>query len=113
MICIIVVLTGSNVCLCLALVIGVFVFKQKTAYEMRIGDLSSDVCSSDLEVLERLRADAIARQRGFSLDAKIFRADGEPRWMRLSAGIIVPHRGPARLYGTKQDITEEIGRAHV
>src|SRR3546814_16685272 len=27
----------------------VFVFKQKTAYEMRISDWSSDVCSSDLE----------------------------------------------------------------
>src|SRR3546814_7018789 len=28
--------------------IFVFVFKQKTAYEMRISDWSSDVCSSDL-----------------------------------------------------------------
>src|SRR3546814_4525024 len=27
-----------------------FVFKQETAYEMRISDLSSDVCSSDLGV---------------------------------------------------------------
>src|SRR3546814_3162179 len=27
----------------------VFVFKQKTAYEMRISDRSSDVCSSDLK----------------------------------------------------------------
>src|SRR3546814_2976603 len=27
-----------------------FFFKQKTAYEMRIGDWSSDVCSSDLLV---------------------------------------------------------------
>src|SRR3546814_10845814 len=27
----------------------VFCFKQKTAYEMRISDWSSDVCSSDLE----------------------------------------------------------------
>src|SRR3546814_5226618 len=26
-----------------------FVFKQKTAYEMRISDWSSDVCSSDLD----------------------------------------------------------------
>src|SRR3546814_8744346 len=26
-----------------------FVFKQKTAYEMRISDWSSDVCASDLE----------------------------------------------------------------
>src|SRR3546814_10152404 len=28
----------------------VFFFKQKTAYEMRISDWSSDVCSSDLDV---------------------------------------------------------------
>src|SRR3546814_3980451 len=28
-----------------------FVFKQKTAYEMRISDWSSDVCSSDLPTL--------------------------------------------------------------
>src|SRR3546814_4526124 len=28
---------------------GVFFFKQKTAYEMRISDWSSDVCSSDLQ----------------------------------------------------------------
>src|SRR3546814_997071 len=30
-------------------VLFVFFFKQKTAYEMRISDWSSDVCSSDLE----------------------------------------------------------------
>src|SRR3546814_4128052 len=29
-------------------IVSVFVFKQKTAYEMRISDWSSDVCSSDL-----------------------------------------------------------------
>src|SRR3546814_1985557 len=29
---------------------GFFFFKQKTAYEMRISDWSSDVCSSDLRV---------------------------------------------------------------
>src|SRR3546814_4874875 len=28
----------------------IFFFKQKTAYEMRISDWSSDVCSSDLEM---------------------------------------------------------------
>src|SRR3546814_1599582 len=28
--------------------VAVFFFKQKTAYEMRISDWSSDVCSSDL-----------------------------------------------------------------
>src|SRR3546814_9526419 len=31
-----------------------FFFKQKTAYEMRISDWSSDVCSSDLQSLEAL-----------------------------------------------------------
>src|SRR3546814_8452847 len=35
--------------LCL-FVLFVFFFKQKTAYEMRISDWSSDVCSSDLLV---------------------------------------------------------------
>src|SRR3546814_10439399 len=30
--------------------LSVFFFKQKTAYEMRISDWSSDVCSSDLAV---------------------------------------------------------------
>src|SRR3546814_4979295 len=34
------------------LVFCFFVFKQKTAYEMRISDWSSDVCSSDLAALE-------------------------------------------------------------
>src|SRR3546814_5057154 len=31
-----------------------FFFKQKTAYEMRISDWSSDVCSSDLAILAAL-----------------------------------------------------------
>src|SRR3546814_1235426 len=33
----------------------VFFFKQKTAYEMRISDWSSDVCSSDLKGLSARR----------------------------------------------------------
>src|SRR3546814_5304177 len=35
-------------CLCLLFWLFFFFFKQKTAYEMRISDWSSDVCSSDL-----------------------------------------------------------------
>src|SRR3546814_6301373 len=34
--------------LCIVVDIFFFFFKQKTAYEMRISDWSSDVCSSDL-----------------------------------------------------------------
>src|SRR3546814_8366692 len=44
------------------LLIGVFFFKQKTAYEMRISDWSSDVCSSDLPKTESDR-----RERQISL----------------------------------------------
>src|SRR3546814_865957 len=32
-------------------IVFVFFFKQKTAYEMRISDWSSDVCSSDLPIM--------------------------------------------------------------
>src|SRR3546814_14278154 len=41
-----------------------FFFKQKTAYEMRISDWSSDVCSSDLrqELREDLVGDARAHE---------------------------------------------------
>src|SRR3546814_1324115 len=49
----------------------IFFFKQKTAYEMRISDWSSDVCSSDLLTLAtprlaRADADTLAqiKQRG-------------------------------------------------
>src|SRR3546814_7824962 len=36
---------------CLVFVVVFFFFKQKTAYEMRISDWSSDVCSSDLRIV--------------------------------------------------------------
>src|SRR3546814_6504339 len=41
----------------------IFFFKQKTAYEMRISDWSSDVCSSDLQPRrQRLGGGGIRRQ---------------------------------------------------
>src|SRR3546814_9247295 len=50
----------------LVLLLFVFFFKQKTAYEMRISDWSSDVCSSDLhratEALPAARAPALLRR---------------------------------------------------
>src|SRR3546814_6246452 len=52
---------------CVGLFVSVFFFffKQKTAYEMRISDWSSDVCSSDLLRRERrrpVRGDRIGRR---------------------------------------------------
>src|SRR3546814_4102673 len=41
-----------------------FFFKQKTAYEMRISDWSSDVCSSDLPFFGTGTTGAVARRLG-------------------------------------------------
>src|SRR3546814_3137106 len=52
-----------------------FFFKQKTAYEMRISDWSSDVCSSDLdEVVNgfRFRYGAFSQDLGFTADLYAF-----------------------------------------
>src|SRR3546814_3870246 len=48
--------------------VSVFFFKRKTAYEMRISDWSSDVCSSDLHT-----------QGGQSMATRGFRQQGEMR----------------------------------
>src|SRR3546814_3341531 len=49
-----------------------FFFKQKTAYEMRISDWSSDVCSSDLiDVEERMYAAG-------QIPGSFFRSEGRP-----------------------------------
>src|SRR3546814_9672199 len=50
-----------------------FFFKQKTAYEMRISDWSSDVCSSDLLNRSPVR-DLFARGVGGALSADDIRA---------------------------------------
>src|SRR3546814_18184990 len=52
----------------LGFVVFFFFFKQKTAYELRISDLSSDVCSSDLHAATA-RA-AAWRQRVRSVDGR-------------------------------------------
>src|SRR3546814_3265140 len=68
------------------LFVFVFFFKQKTAYEMRISDWSSDVCSSDLLVqgqVFRHRVDAFehvllqaAGFAAFDQQGDSFQADG-------------------------------------
>src|SRR3546814_5362512 len=59
-----------------------FFFKQKTAYEMRISDWSSDVCSSDLTVYMRgvtpFRGHLIIEERVHGLDQiRLRRYSGE------------------------------------
>src|SRR3546814_5491645 len=45
--------------------VGFFFFKQKTAYEMRISDWSSDVCSSDLWQMLATRSPASGQWRHY------------------------------------------------
>src|SRR3546814_8326554 len=67
---------------------SVFFFKQKTAYEMRISDWSSDVCSSDL-----LRT-ALQRDCEGRFGQIVFRGDrlehivGQPAFKRHDSGRI-------------------------
>src|SRR3546814_2180047 len=48
-----------------------FFFKQKTAYEMRISDWSSDVCSSDLSQRRRGGHAALGGFRGLGANGRI------------------------------------------
>lgn len=60
------------------------------------------------ELMERLRARAIAELGSFTIEARIRRADGERRWMRLSADVVVRGGRATHLYGSKHDITPEL-----
>ncbi|WP_238206329.1 diguanylate cyclase domain-containing protein [Methylobacterium marchantiae] len=57
--------------------------------------------------LEEVRTRAIAERSGFSLDAEIVTAMGNRRWIRLTATVECEDDAPVRIFGMKQDITEE------
>lgn len=58
-------------------------------------------------VLERARSAAIAGRRGFRLEAEIATMKGRRRWIRLTAAIDCQDGFPVRLFGMKQDVTEQ------
>src|SRR3546814_15800 len=74
-----------------------FFFKQKTAYEMRISDWSSDVCSSDLDRV------AIRADEG---DAVLFEGSGELAVLRQEA-IARMHRLGAGLLAGRDDLLDD------
>src|SRR3546814_5874188 len=105
----------------------VFFFKQKTAYEMRISDWSSDVCSSDLP--HHVSGRDLALEVGVHRIAKVARLrlrDGDPRRVAVEVDVGGADEGEIVLVGNRKDdapvgvledvgkgVLEEIGRAHV
>src|SRR3546814_5029205 len=57
--------------MCALRILFFFFFKQKTAYEMRISDWSSDVCSSDLNLDEFTITDEALRRIAATPDTRI------------------------------------------
>src|SRR3546814_1558291 len=78
-----------------------FFFKQKTAYELRISDWSSDVCSSDLPLQYFAHglptADGTARDVAMRFFAN--QQDGPLRLITRPNGIIEHHRSEERRVG--------------
>src|SRR3546814_6375033 len=96
-----------------------FFFKQKTAYDMRISDWSSDVCSSDLEVLLSIEQ-AVVEYRGkpglFGAGAPKRVIDGVDIAVRsgeIVALVGASGSGKTTLGRAALGLKEQIGRAHV
>src|SRR3546814_1258973 len=96
-------------------IICFFFFKQKTAYEMRISDWSSDVCSSDLtfsslDVLKTLlprMADG-----GFALKAPVaYRVEADPARVEAFERRRQLRQQMAELDRQRRELCGEIGRA--
>lgn len=58
-------------------------------------------------LLSRVRSEAIRDRTGFQLDAQIKTARGALRWIRITATVECENGEPVRIFGMKQDITEE------
>ncbi len=58
-------------------------------------------------LLEAVRSKAIAEASSFTIDVAIRRRDGALRRVRLTADVECENGRPVRLYGVKQDVTDE------
>src|SRR3546814_8998291 len=85
MLCVsIVILFLFTFCICVSCVF--FFFKQKTAYEMRISDWSSDVFASDLGSGEGLLDKGYKRPTARSRELRLNATDAERKlWQQISA----------------------------
>src|SRR3546814_7936089 len=68
------------------LLVFIFFFKQKTAYELRISDWSSDVCSSDLhrELTAPTDAQVAGEGYGIAVDLDGLLGCGQRAWLEVT-----------------------------
>src|SRR3546814_7803637 len=67
-----------------------FCLKQKTAYEMRISDWSSDVCSSDLGRMKHFQRLGFACEKRGSGTPNILNREN---FLKLTFGLLLHHHG--------------------
>src|SRR3546814_1689593 len=107
---------------------GFFFFKQKTAYDLRISDWSSDVCSSDLVLIRDGKARGVALANGEEIFANALLSDLDLKrtflalfpWKELPNGF-VERVSRFRMRGVTAKVNIaldrapqfQIGRAHV
>lgn len=60
-----------------------------------------------LKQLEAVRSKALAEGKDFSLESEIVTPGGEHRWIRITAAVECGGKRALRLFGLKQDITQE------
>src|SRR3546814_2442206 len=63
-------------------------FKQKTAYEMRISDWSSDVCSTDLVMHQQHVADRLRHLLGLDIDEAVMHPVAAEQPAAMGAGAL-------------------------
>src|SRR3546814_4488671 len=93
-----------------------FFFKQKTAYEMRISDWSSDVCSSDLHLGPMRSTNGLDRALATIANDPVLSASWAGQLARtlLTAARQRPHSiGAHYREDAVDDAPPEIGGAHV
>ncbi|MCJ2134194.1 GGDEF domain-containing protein [Methylobacterium sp. J-026] len=65
---------------------------------------------ASFRLLSSIRKRALATGADFRLDAEIVTARGRHRWIRITASVETEGGRPVRIFGLKQDVTEEITR---
>ena len=82
-------------------------FGLQTSHGLVRRDILKSYSEESLARLQKIRSNAIEAGNGFKLDAEIQSREFGTRWIRISATVERRNGEPVRLFGIKQDITEE------